>query len=477
MQKLPEEFTNRIKRQLGDEYEAFLAGYGDEAGAGLRANTEKISAAGLKSRLPFPLEPIPWAENGFYYRKGDPVAKHPYYHAGLYYIQEPSAMLPASRLPVCPGDVVLDLCAAPGGKATELSSRLGGTGLLVANDVSASRARALLRNLSLWGSRNACVTAETPQRLLDAFGCFFDKILVDAPCSGEGMFRRDSRLIGDWEERGPQYYAPLQRGILSCAVRMLRPGGMLLYSTCTFSEEEDEAVIEDLLENFPELLLLEPEPFEGMSHGRAPCERTLRLWPHRVRGEGHFLALLKKQGGGGTASRMVPEPEVRRSHRKMPGEVRDFLEKLPRALWENCIYEQRGELCILRPPYRLPEKLRYLRTGLVAGSCKKGRFEPSQALAMALSAASYPDVLDLPCDDPRIVKYLRGETIEPEEADDSGGSESAGGSLLVQADGRAGSAFAGGSWILVCTDGYALGWGKYVNGSIRNKYEPGWRLQ
>lgn len=468
MQKLPAEFTNRMKRQLGDEYERFLAAYGEEARAGLRVNTEKISAAEFADRAAFPLEPVRWTANGFYYQKNDPVAKHPYYHAGLYYIQEPSAMLPASRLPVCPGDVVLDLCAAPGGKATELSARLDGNGLLVANDVSASRARALLRNLTLWGSRNACVTAETPQRLLDTFGCFFDKILVDAPCSGEGMFRRDSHLIHDWEERGPQYYAPLQREILSCAVQMLRPGGMLLYSTCTFSEEEDEAVIEDMLARFPELALLEPEPFEGASHGRTPCERALRLWPHRADGEGHFLALLKKQGDGGTCPRLIPESEIRRSHQRMPDEVRAFLAKLPRALWENCVYEQHGELCILKPPYRLPDKLRYLRTGIAAGTFRKGRFEPSQALAMVLSAASYPDVLDLSCDDPRTVKYLRGETIEP-EAEDS--------PETVTASGRPGWPYAKGAWILVCVDGFALGWGKYVNGSIRNKYEPGWRLQ
>ena len=297
MQKLPAEFTNRMKRQLGDEYERFLAAYGEEARAGLRVNTEKISAAEFADRAAFPLEPVRWAANGFYYQKNDPVAKHPYYHAGLYYIQEPSAMLPASRLPVCPGDVVLDLCAAPGGKATELSARLGGTGLLVANDVSASRARALLRNLTLWGSRNACVTAETPQRLLDTFGCFFDKILVDAPCSGEGMMRREQMAIDQWSEKLIAQCAATQREILPYAVGALREGGYLIYSTCTYNPRENEDNVRWLTENFP--LEQVATPFEGLYGIHSALDsgmHALRFFPHLTPGEGLFVALMRKTG-------------------------------------------------------------------------------------------------------------------------------------------------------------------------------------
>ena len=194
-------------------------------------------------------------------------------------------MLPASRLPVQPGDRVLDLCAAPGGKATELASRLEGRGLLVANDVSASRAKALLKNLTMWGCTNFCVTAETPEKLLARFGCFFDKILVDAPCSGEGMFRKDSGLISGWLERGPKEYAVLQKQILDCALAMLRPGGMLLYSTCTFAKEEDEDVIADALMRHPDLELVQAEGADGLSAGYPPCEKALRclLYTSKIR--------------------------------------------------------------------------------------------------------------------------------------------------------------------------------------------------
>lgn len=385
-------------------------------------------------------------------------------------------MLPASMLPVEPGNMVLDLCAAPGGKTTELSLRLQGRGLLVANDASPSRAKALLKNLAVWGAGNCCITGETPQRLLESFGCFFDRILVDAPCSGEGMFRKDAGLVDAWLRRGPREYAKIQREILTCAVRMLKPGGFLVYSTCTFSEEEDEEVVRAVMEDFPELELAQPELSEGFAQGRPPCERCVRIWPHRVKGEGHFAALLHRRESAdgesesendrisGAEDKKVPKAGSRaagpfsagerRPGKLMPAAVREFLEQLPRSLWEDCTYEQIGEQCLLLPPYPLPGKLRYLRTGILAGTLKRGRFEPSQALAMLPGAAAFPNVVDLPSDDARILRYLRGETVElssGERADDG--------------------------WTLVCTDGFALGWGKCSDGRIKNKYYPGWRLQ
>lgn len=459
MIELPQEFLDRMRGQLGEEYEAFLACYEEDGYAGLRVNTEKISVEAFLALTEFDLIPVPWTANGFYYRREEPVTRHPHYYAGLYYIQEPSAMLPASRLLVSPGDMVLDLCAAPGGKATELSSRLHGTGLLVANDASPSRAKALLKNLSLWGSRGCCITGELPQRLLELFGCCFDKILVDAPCSGEGMFRRDRALIDAWKERGPAEYAAVQKEILSCAAGMLKPGGMLAYSTCTFSEQEDEAVVADILERFPELELIQPELSEGFARGAAPCEKCIRIWPQRVKGEGHFLALFQKRADAGSqapgALQVYTKRELEASRRRMPEEVRAFLEMLPGRLWENCFYQQIGEQCLLLPPYRLPEKLRYLRTGILAGTYRRGRFEPAQALAMVLDADSFPAVLNLSSADERVIRYLKGET------------------LALSADEPQGKK----GWVLVCVDGFALGWGKYANGNVKNKYYPGWRLQ
>ena len=252
---IPAHFAARMKELLGDkEYADFLASYDDARLYGMRVNTSKITCGEFEKICPFEIKKIPWIPNGYYYN-GDEVqpAKHPYYHAGLYYLQEPSAMTPASRLPVEPGDAVLDLCAAPGGKATELGARLKGKGVLVANDVSASRARALLKNIELFGIGNTFIVSETPDRLSGYFEGFFDKILMDAPCSGEGMFRKDPAVMRAYEQNGVEFYAKLQREIIIPAVRMLKPGGYMLYSTCTFSPEEDEQAVEFLLGNCPDM--------------------------------------------------------------------------------------------------------------------------------------------------------------------------------------------------------------------------------
>lgn len=471
---LPPEFLDRMRQILGEEFGAFLNCYGEKPRQGLRVNTAKISVEEFLAITPFPLTPIPWVKNGFFYRDGDAVTKHPHYFAGLYYIQEPSAMVPASRLPVRPGERVLDLCAAPGGKATELGARLGGTGLLVANDVSASRARGLLKNLELFGIPNALVTAEEPRSLEREFPAYFDKILVDAPCSGEGMFRRDPALIKRWQERGPEAYAGLQYEIISCAARMIRPGGQLLYSTCTFSPLEDEAVVCRLLEQFPELSLEEAEGYEGFAPGLAgwgsmDVGKCIRVWPHRMEGEGHFAALLKKAGAptepvetvdscavcGRNSVRQRRQARMDRISGKsedasLPQEAASFLQNvsLP-ALAEGVFFRSGEELFLVPREFRMP-KLRYLRTGLHLGTIRKGRFEPSQALAMALTREGFPDRVELSSDDPRVQRYLKGETLEI-------GAHS--------------------GWVLVCCDGYPLGWGKGVDGTLRNKYHPGWRLR
>ena len=505
MRELPELFKARMKEQLKEEYEDFLACYEREGYAGLRVNTEKISVERFRELFPFPLEPIPWTDCGFYYEKNGSaeadgtdrtagVTKHPYYYAGLYYIQEPSAMLPASVLMVEPGDRVLDLCAAPGGKSTHLAAKLKGKGILVANDASASRAKALLKNLTVWGCMNSVITGETPEKLLASFGCFFDKILVDAPCSGEGMFRKDAGLIKSWEERGPQQYAAIQKQILDCAVKMLRPSGLLLYSTCTFSKEEDEQVIAWILEQHKDLELIDPvipgswkneadgAVPDGFARGCAPCEKAVRLWPHRICGEGHFLALLRKKGtkenpdlGQKQTDQQKENVESDRKKRKKMkvngtkaaalqqkskaaglSEAEKFFSLLPPSLFESRTLRQIGEQYLLVPEeIHLPGGLRYLRTGLLLGTEKKERFEPAQALAMALGAADYPQVLTLSANDMRVLRYLKGETMDllPEESEKKKG------------------------WVLICVDGFGIGWGKYAGDVIKNKYYPGWRLQ
>lgn len=452
-----------MKEMLGEEFPKFLKSYADERRAGLRANTLKIGPEELRERMAIPLESVPWCENGFYYPPRERPAQHPYYQCGLYYLQEPSAMAPASLLPVKPGERVLDLCAAPGGKSTELGARLRGEGVLVANDISNSRAKALLRNVELFGITNALVTNETPERLLQFFPEYFDRILVDAPCSGEGMFRKEPAVAAAWTPDKPETCAKLQREIVSCAVRMLRPGGLLLYSTCTFAPAENEGCVSWILEQFPDMELLEPDRPESVGcgvplwgNGSPELTRAVRIWPHSSQGEGHFAALLQKAPGE------LPQGSWKRKKRS---QSRPPMTKQERSLLENFFADIRTPIAAdeLRVRenrvYRsaLPDEelrgIHFLRNGLFAGEIKKNRFEPSQQLALSLGRFGYASCLDLPPEDARIAAYLRGETIPV----DAGETKSPAG------------------WQLVCVDGWPLGWGKLVNGTLKNKYPAGWR--
>lgn len=461
---LPAAFKTRMEAMLGPDYPAFLASYDRPRKNGLRVNTWKISPERFTKIAPFSLQPLPWAENGLLYDPDDRPAQHPFYRCGLYYLQEPSAMAPASLLPVRPGERVLDLCAAPGGKATELGARLKGRGLLVANDVSNPRAKALLRNLELAGICNCFVTNETPERLAAAFPEFFDKILVDAPCSGEGMFRKEPAAIKTWSPEKSDSCARMQREILSQAVSMLAPGGLLLYSTCTFAPQENEGSVSYVLERSPEMDLIRPGKIPGASpgdpawgNGDPRLENCLRLWPHRCEGEGHFLALFQKNGASEMPSKKLSRkrkaPLISRADRKLSEAfLTPFLPTFPAPFdWERV--EVRAGRAYLLPEGLPPVKgLRFLRNGLFLGELKKDRFEPSQPLALALTGTA-PARLDLSCDDARIDRYLRGEGF-PADTDEC---------------------TAASGWTLLCVEGFPLGWGKVVNGVFKNKYPAGWR--
>ncbi|NCC44524.1 MAG: SAM-dependent methyltransferase [Clostridia bacterium] len=373
-----------------------------------------------------------------------------YYYAGLYYLQEPSAMTPADRLAPVPGDFVLDLCAAPGGKATELGARLQGEGILVANDISNSRAKALLKNLELMGIPNIYVTSEEPEKLVSQLPEFFDKILVDAPCSGEGMFRKDPKMISYWESQGPEYYSLIQQKLICQAADMLRPGGRLLYSTCTFSELENEGTINWLLKNRPEMHLVSCPFYEGFSSGYGGYSECVRIFPHKMAGEGHFMALLEKDG---SASK---RKEGSGYSCKIPAPAQEFLDGCSSSdIWKDKVfYLQEDRLYALGKSDLMPKKLRYLRTGLFLGTCRKNRFEPSQALAMALQMDQYQSSLSFSRDDERVLRYLKEETLDVSDKN-------------AKKNG----------WQLIGVDGYPLGWGKLSGGSLKNKYYAGWRWQ
>ena len=478
--KLPEEFAEKMKQILGEEYEAFEAGYDMPRQYGLRVNTLKISPEKFERIAPFHLTKIPWIENGYYYEEEDMPSRHPYYYAGLYYLQEPSAMTPASRLPVFPGEKVLDLCAAPGGKATELGARLQGRGLLAANDISASRAKALLKNIEVFGIANSFIMNEVPADVSERFEGFFDKILVDAPCSGEGMFRKEPEVMKAWDKGKPEACAKIQKDIILQAARMLRPGGMMLYSTCTFSPEENEQVIQHLLDSREDFRLAEIEGYEGFSQGRPDLaggneelRKCVRIWPHKMQGEGHFLALLQKdgEGAGNLAAPDGPSSQAMGAEalNSAAGSLKPArnITKADKAVLEEFFQDVYMEIEWSRVEirksqvYYVPEGLgeqrgvTFLRNGLYLGEIKKDRFEPSQSFAMAMHKAEYRAVLNFPWTDSRVAKYLKGETVT---VDDMPIKRQRG-------------------WQLICVNGYPLGWGKLVNGLLKNKYLSAWRMR
>ncbi len=452
--KLPVSFENRMKEMLREDYAVYEASLDTPFHHGLRVNTSKISVEEFLKISPFSLQPVPWTTNGFYYDESGKPAKHPYYFAGLYYLQEPSAMTPASMLPVEDGDMVLDLCAAPGGKSTELGVRLHNTGMLVSNDISNSRAKALLKNIELFGIGNVAVVSEPPNTLLKYFEGCFDKILIDAPCSGEGMFRKSYSMVTAWENNGVDLFVNLQRSILKDAVKLLKPGGTMLYSTCTFSPEENEQSIEYLLELDDSLSLVELPIYDGFDRGHPEwgktgnpeLSKTRRLWPHRIEGEGHFVAMVKKAEGTS-----VGQTPYAYGKGKLSPEAENFIKSLKLSMDFDRV-EVAGER-VFYMPEKMPhvKGLRLLRTGLLLGEMKKNRFEPSQALAMHLKMQEFDNAVSLPASDPRVIKYLKGETIELSEGVDG--------------------------WLLLCVDGYPLGFGKMNRGTLKNKYLAGWRYQ
>ena len=460
---------------LGEDYPAWRDSLLCVPNTGVRVNELKISKACFRALWKKcgggELEEIPWIHNGFFTENTADFSGHPLYQTGLFYIQEPSAMAPAENLPISPGDRVLDLCAAPGGKSTELLAKLGGTGLLYSNDISASRALALRKNLELAGAENAFVTAESPDKLASYFHSYFDKILVDAPCSGEGMFRREAGMSAYWTEKGPEYYAPLQAEILSSAVTMLKEGGCLMYSTCTFSSLENEANVLSLLDRFPELQLLEIPDQEGFCHGVLPgTEKCVRIYPHKMRGEGQFMALFVKRADGklGISENESATP-IKCS-----------------AATRRYIYEKNDELYLIPKGIRPYPSLRYLMTGLHIATRKKNRIMPSQPFAEALKSGEWSREFNMTWDDARVVKYLRGETLYAEESEIATHEPSLT-RLFCGADPavlfttptigrRPARDKSAEKNILILIEGFPVGFGTFDRGLIKNKRAPGRRL-
>ena len=478
MMELPPVYLQTMQRLLEDEYQAFLLTYSAPAVLGLRTNTLKILPQELVSRLAYELKPVPWCPAGFQLPAEPghpPPGRHPYHAAGLYYLQEPSAMAVAELLDPQPGERVLDLCAAPGGKSTHLAARMSGDGLLVANETHPKRVWELAENLERWGARNVIITNESPTRLADRLPGFFDRVLVDAPCSGEGMFRKSEVARRDWSPEVVRSCALRQSAILEDGARLTRPGGVLGYSTCTFNQQENEQTLAGFLNQHPEFVLVQAAHWPGLSPGRPewiegmhspPLERAVRIWPHRVTGEGHFIALMLRAAP--TQERVgsqTPQKSQRRARATVlpPTEARKALAEFCQANLslqaQSAFPEERltkvGEkLYLTSPGAPNLEGLRTLRVGWWLGDIHPGergrgsRFEPSHALALGLKAGDARQELNLSATSAQVLAFLRGEILD---------------------------GIAGGGWTMVMVDGFPLGWGRCVQGRLKNHYPRGLR--
>ncbi len=427
---LPEAFLTRMQGQLGEEYGDFLKSLERPRAVALRFNPLK----GEKPELPFVGQPVPWEPEGFYYDPESRPGLHVYHEAGVYYLQEASAMAPVALLDPQPGERICDLCAAPGGKTTQIAGRMLGRGLLVCNEINPKRAKILSRNIERMAVSNALVTNEHPENLAKRFAGFFDRVLVDAPCSGEGMFRKEEAAVTDWSQETVEMCARRQGEILSSAAKMVKKGGRLVYSTCTFAPEEDEEAVANFLAEHPEF---EPETVEAPWF--VPGENgSHRMWPHKLLGEGHFAAVLRKTAG--------EEEEIPASKgEKLPKEWASFAKELGIQLPEGKAVSFGQTL--YWAPAELPElqRLKVLRPGLELGIVKKDRFEPAHALA--LWVRSCRNTHSCGADSADMGAYIHGEVIPSDKK----------------------------GWCLVQADGYSIGWGKGDGRVLKNHYPKGLR--
>ena len=490
---LPIEFTNRMREMLQEDYEDFAASYERPRKPGLRGNRLKDGVQRFEESGLFGMEEIPWALHGYYYDPAVRPGKHPFHEAGVYYMQEPSAMAVAALSGVKPGMRVLDLCAAPGGKSTQLASLLGGEGLLVSNEIHPARAKILSQNIERMGIANAVVTNETPEKLAARFSVFFDTVVVDAPCSGEGMFCKEPEAIPNWSPANVALCAERQKGILDCAAQMTVPGGHLLYSTCTFAPQENEQNAALFLMRHPDFTLVDltaalgqaymektglcpgqPRFAEGIEvpeEVRNALQGCIRLWPHKLDGEGHFVAVFVKNGPSYERRMQAPAPLKDKEAIKLwQAFAKETLsaQGMRRIGGLDTHRAQGTEGLVLfgKELYRMPcamdlKGLKVLRPGLHLGTLKKNRFEPSHALALALSeqdvrcSAETEDQKEHVMGDNRLAaSYLHGESLMANECSSVKGTQ---------------------GWCLVTVCGFSLGWGKLTQGQIKNHYPKGLR--
>ncbi|MBD5636476.1 MAG: hypothetical protein HDP28_01460 [Clostridia bacterium] len=422
---LPEKFLNRMQERLGKEYPAFLASYEKPPHKALRVNTLKISREEFLKNAPFALSPVPWEENGFYIEE-ERAGSYPEHFAGLYYCQEPSAMCVGKLTAPVSKERVLDLCAAPGGKTTQVAAQMKGNGVLISNEIDAGRAKILSQNAERMGVKNCAVTNASPSQLAEKLPCYFDLVLVDAPCSGEGMFKKEPEAIPHWSENNVALCAARQKEILDCAALTVAGGGCIVYSTCTFAEEEDEKQVRAFLERHPEFVL----------------EEEHKLYPHEVKGEGHYCARLKKTEGGTRNAKPYPIKRNATANKAFAEFAKDFFAETPKG--EVTTLDD-GRMYLV--PAGMPALgVRTLRLGVELGEFDGKIFKPAHALAMSVKREEVKKFVALTPEE--CERYLSGETLSKDIAN---------------------------GWCVVGFDKYPLGFAKAVNGTLKNHLPKGLR--
>ncbi|UCH26653.1 MAG: RsmF rRNA methyltransferase first C-terminal domain-containing protein [Trueperaceae bacterium] len=445
-----------MSKLLGRESRDFFTALHQHDVKGLRANTLKVDSESLEKSLPWPLAPLPWCPSGFQLQHGVAAGKHPYHAAGLYYLQEPSAMAVAEAASVSAGDLILDLAAAPGGKSSHLAALTNDVGLLVSNEVNAKRCKALLQNLERCGIRHALVVNERVERLAEVWGGCFDKVLLDAPCSGEGMFRKNDEALAMWTDERVAHCARLQDRLLDDAASLVKGGGRLVYSTCTFSPEENEWVVAKFLKRWPAFQLRQIG-LEGLAPGRPDwlpedlkrddLHKTRRIWPHLHPGEGHFIAAVERISG--PIEKLLPF----RAHNTAP----DILKLWQQFVGATLLIDpargkqivQYGDHLYAIPPLApFPKGLKIRRIGLRLASIRGKRLLPSHALVMALRPVQVRETLSFEPQHPELLRYLQGHPIEHRGND---------------------------GWLAIAVGGHCLSWGRRAKGIVKNAYPKGLR--
>lgn len=453
MKNMPNDFLNDMKNIFKEEFDKFLDTYNSQNYSGLRANTLKISKSELKAIADFIGEDIPWSQDGFYYETNHKPAKSPLYHAGLYYIQEPSAMSVINNIDIEPGMKVLDICAAPGGKTINVAAKLENNGLLVTNDINHQRTKAILKNIELYGIQNALITNENHQNLEKMFPEFFDRIILDAPCSGEGMFRKDNDLIKSWQ-RSKKETIPVQKELLEACANMLKPNGLMIYSTCTFNEEENENQILDFLTRNPVFVCIDiPKKNGFVSRDKLP--KSARLLPHNLKGEGHFLCLMKKKSNTDVEHKYPLNNQLQKKEsyferNELPIEYLEFEKQNLNIQLNGSFVVSENKLYKEIFTNKFQKGFKVVRNGLYIGEIKNKQFIPSQAFIMTLYKSDFKNYIDFDQSNPQVIKYLKGETIFIEN----------------RADGFWG----------IGVNGYTLGYGKLQNEKLKNGYNKNWRM-